>query len=439
MVTRHFFRRIAPFAFFLILAAWIAAKVAYSFPDEFPALHLLCKWDCGWYESIARQGYLSPIPPLFQDSEHSNVAFFPAYPLLGRAVAFIFQIPLVAALPLGSILCAILVSVAIARLLADETRGSRILRYAILVAYPASFYLFVSYSESLYLSAMLGGTAILLAYAKKSDVLERNTRMKRAAEFLLLALAGVSIGATRLTGFVIPSFLALGALLFAWRNRNPEAPREGALLSLFRAPFSRRAALFLGAAGAGSAAFFTFCYFQFGVWNLYFWQVAIGWYKEFSPYKALLLLVHHPFGPSLDYAVLTGETRHLSWMLITTLFFVSIYACVRAWATGRRAIREADRATVLRCALVFAAFAHFFIVVSGDVGAWDMWGNGLRYPMPTAYLLTLAWRDEWTPAFIRERPIIRRIVLAAITMVLVGLFALQVAYLGRFIRNEWVS
>ncbi len=395
------------------MLAWIATKMAYSFRDEFPALGLLCKWDCGWYESIARQGYLSPIPPLFQNSEASNVAFFPAYPFIGRAVGSLLQIPYTSALPLTSILCAILVSISVARLLREETRVSRFVRYAVLVAYPASFYLFVSYSESLYLAAMLGGTSLILFNRKPGKL-----------GFLLLAASGIVLGGTRLTGFVIPSLLLAAEALLFFRNRRDAKP----------AP-----AFFLGGAIAGSGAFFAYCAVRFGHWNLYFWQVSLGWYKEFSPIKALDLLFNPKFGPSLNYDLLQYQSRCLSWMLIATMTAISVYAGIRAILSARAAYVKNDRALLLRCALVFAAIIHFFIVVCGDVGPWDIWGNGLRYPMPTAFLLTLAWRDEWTPAFIRRRPPVKWITVAGLAVVLIWLFRLEVGYLGRFIQNEWVS
>jgi hypothetical protein len=417
-------RYVAPLGFFLALFTWIAVKVAVSFPAEFPRLSLLCKWDCGWYESIARQGYLSPIPPLFQNSELSNVAFFPAYPLLGRAVSGFLRIPLRDALPLVSILCTILLSILLSRLLSKESRTSRGFRYALLLAYPASFYLFVSYSEALYLAAMFGGIALLLAPPIAPPKSGRR-------DLALLAGAGLVLGGTRLTGFVIPSFLLLGAGLLALRS--------GRLSSLFRDRLTLRAGAFLAGAGAGIVGFFAFCAARFGYWNLYFWQLRLGWYKEFSPAKALAILLHAPFRPTLDYATLEAQSRSLSWMLITMILVVGIYAGARALKDSLRALSAGDRPLLLRGMLVLAALVHFFIVVCGDVGPWDIWGNGLRYPMPTVYLLTLLWRDEWTPAFIRERPLVKNVALALAGIVFLYLFALQVGYLGRFIRMQWVS
>lgn len=406
--------RIAPFGFFIVLLAWIAAKVAYSFTDEFPALTLLCRWDCGWYESIARQGYVSPIPPLFQNSEGSNVAFFPAYPYLGRALAAVLGIPLHAALPLVSILCTLLVSVSLWRLLAEERRFSRFFRYAVLVAYPASFYFFVSYSEALYLAAMLGGVSLLVRPPRKGALL-----------WGLLALSGLALGATRLTGFIIPSFMLLGAGFFSLRRGVDSGLRQ--------------ATIYLGAAAAATAGFFAYCQIAFGHWNLYFWQLAIGWYKEFSPMKALGILLERPFPPTLEYAALLDQSRKLAWILIAGTLLVSLYAVIRAAITARRALITGDRPTVMRCFLVFAAITHFFIVVSGDVGPWDLWGNGLRYPMPTVYLLVVAWRDEWTPRIVRENAAFRYFAIAVSGIVLAYLFALQTGYLERFIRSQWVS
>lgn len=419
-------RPLATFGFFLVLLVWIAAKVAYSFPTEFPEVRLLCKWDCGWYESIARQGYLSPIPPLFQDSEHSNVAFFPAYPLLGRAAAFLLDVPPVRSLPVVSIVFTVLVSAALARLIANESRASRLVRLAILAAYPATFYLFVSYSEAVYLAAMLGGASLFLDDSPK----------RSGVGFLFLGAFGALLGATRLTGFVIPSFLFAAAALFAWVRRDG---RRGGILSVAREEFTARGALFLGGAAAGALSFFAYCAIRFGHWNLYFWQVSLGWYKEFSPAKAWNLLLTHPFPPSLDYEFLQAQSRSLSWMVIATLVALSLYLSVRAFFTARRALAVGDRANFLRCALVYAAIVHLFIVVCGDVGPWDAWGNGLRYPMPTAFLFAVAWRDEWTPAFFRENRIARGIAYAALAAVLLFCFRNQVGYLGRFIRNEWVS
>ena len=54
-------------------------------PPAGPYLEL-CTWDCGWYKSIAGLGYHSTIPPVSQNGDLANVAFFPGYPLLARLI-----------------------------------------------------------------------------------------------------------------------------------------------------------------------------------------------------------------------------------------------------------------------------------------------------------------------------------------------------------------
>ncbi len=417
MVNRHVRKNflldhyVRPNGFFYALLTWIAVKMAYSFSSEFPRLSLLCKWDGRWYESIARLGYVATIPPAFQNPEISNVGFFPAYPVLSRGLANLLDIPVVDALPLLSILCAVLVSFSLHSLLVSETRVSRFVRYLILLAYPATFYLFTSYSESLYLAAMLGAVSLLLD----------EERANRFTSLLLIVVAGFILGTTRLTGFIVPSFLFAGAFLFSRR-----------------AKITGPTALHLFAAVAGILSFFIFCAVKFGHWNIYFQQLAIGWYKEFSPVKAVTLLFTLPDGPWTTQGLITNS-RTLSWLIITTLFVLLIYASIRAYRTARSSLITRNRGEFLRSILVFGAFTHFLIVVCGDVGPWDHWGNGLRYPLPTVFLLAIAWRDEWTPKFLYSTPTLKRVTLIALAITLAYLFSLQVEYLGRFIRNEWVS
>jgi hypothetical protein len=402
---------VRPNGFFYVLLAWIGTKMAISFSNEFPRLALLCKWDGEWYASIARLGYITTIPPTFQEPEISNVGFFPAYPMLARGLARLIGIPIEDALPLLSIACAILVSFSLHSILKNEKQVSRFVRYLILVAYPATFYLFVSYSESLYLAAMLGGISLLLD----------EERLKNITPLLMVIVSGFILGATRLTGFVIPSFIFAGAFLFSKR-----------------AKITGPTALHLFFSVTGILSFFIFCAVKFGHWNLYFQQLAIGWYKEFSPLKALNLLLTLPEGPWTTQGLITNS-RTLSWIVVTSILLLCSYASIRAVITARFSYLTRNRGEFLRCFLVFGAFAHFLIVICGDTGPWDHWGNGLRYSLPTVFLLAVAWRDEWTPKFIRSSAVGRRAALVLLALILGYLFSIQVEYLDRFIRNEWVS
>jgi hypothetical protein len=427
--TDRFFEKTA---FFWVLFVAVAMKMAISFQSEFPQLTLLCKWDCGWYESIARQGYRSPVPPLFQNSEESNVAFFPAYPMLGRGLAHLFRISYQAALPLLSILCTFLFSGLLSRFVGRESEASQRLRFMVLLAYPATFYLFVSYSEALYLLGMFG---VLVFSLEPSGDPVTSWRKRVLRGFALAAPFGFGflLGGTRLTGFLIPAFLAFGSATYAF-------PRIRSDFRLFLVE-SRAKRTFLPVLGAAiaSAGFFAYCAIRFGHWNMYFLQLKIGWYKEFSPAKALSIAFHPPEGFGFSLPTLLGNTRAVSWLIVDTMLVLLLYASVRAAMSVRRFFRERRFSEYVRCWLVWGAFAHFFIVISGDVGPWDYWGNGMRYTMPSVYLLAALWRDDWVPAVIRERRLFRWTAYAVVFTLAVVSFGIEAEYIGRFIRNEWVS
>jgi hypothetical protein len=410
----------------------MAMKMAISFRSEFPRLTLLCKWDCGWYESIARQGYRSPVPPLFQNSEESNVAFFPAYPTLGRWLGKLLDIPFGAALPLVSILSAFIFSWIFSRFLARETEGSQRIRFVLLLGYPATFYLLVSYSEALYLLGTFGVLYFALD-AMASGAAGVGPKIGRIALLAAPFAFGVLLGGTRLTGFLMPGFLALGAIVYAW----PQL-RSGVRRYIDEARMKRTLP---GAIGAviGILGFFTYCAIRFGQWNMYFQQLRIGWYKEFSPAKALYIAFHPPQGFEPSFVSFLGNTRAMSWLIVNTMIILLTYASVRAVASAVRFYRLRSFGDFIRCVLVWGAAVHFFIVICGDVGPWDYWGNGMRYSMPSVYLLAALWRDEWTPAPIRERLLWRRVAIACVFAIAILGFAIEVEYIGRFIRNEWVS
>jgi Mannosyltransferase (PIG-V) len=105
------------------------------------------RWDAGWFERIARDGY---------DWSYSSAAFFPGYPLAIRA--------LVAAAPVDELHAGLLISnaaflmalVVLYSLTAREFSTPTARRTVLLVAaFPTSFFFLAPYSESLYLLASL--------------------------------------------------------------------------------------------------------------------------------------------------------------------------------------------------------------------------------------------------------------------------------------------
>lgn len=129
-----------------------------------PMLDVLTSWDGVWYLRIVRLGYPHVVgPDVNYDRFDARAAFFPAYPMLVRAVDRV--------LPFGSAVAAIFVNfllgavvVYIAGLLARDLFGCRIAeRTMVLVSlFPGSFVLSFAYAEPLLLAAAGGCLWFLL-------------------------------------------------------------------------------------------------------------------------------------------------------------------------------------------------------------------------------------------------------------------------------------
>lgn len=292
------------------------------------------------------------------------------------------------------------------------------MKYLVLFSYPATFYLFVSYSEALYIALLLLGV-----YWLRDVESGKGKSIPASIDLLVLALIGYNLGLTRLTGFLIPGFLFLNAAISYYRNRT-ETNRRDVVRTVF----------FLGFSGVGIGSFFLYCATKFGAWNLYFQQLALGWYKEFSPLKAFNLYFHPVFEIPFEIEHFVSYPKVTSWLMVVAFTAIFVWVWIRkSWKSTEAVINRFDTA------LLFGASAHFAITVCGDVGPWDHWSNGMRYSLPPLFLVTYLFRREWLPALITSSVCIRRVSLVLFTLVLITLFYLQMGYLIRFTRIEWVS
>src|SRR5436305_5922010 len=119
----------------------------------------LVQHDSYWFANIVNCGYQTIVPPInHKVMEVSNVAFFPAYPLLAAGLHYGFGLETDTAL---------LVTAQAAAwgfwsyffLLCDRwsvSAGIQALGALAIAAHPASFFLIAAYSESLFLMALLG-------------------------------------------------------------------------------------------------------------------------------------------------------------------------------------------------------------------------------------------------------------------------------------------
>jgi hypothetical protein len=153
-----------------VLAVGLCATLLLGFPEELewplpsssanPVLDLPFRWDTEWYVSLARDGYRWDGEPGVLE----NIAFFPAYPLALRAVAWATGAAdsIVRWNWTGVVFSTLLLVTALwylsrlGALLADASTGYRA---ALLCAvYPWSIYFGLPYTESLFLLACCAAT-----------------------------------------------------------------------------------------------------------------------------------------------------------------------------------------------------------------------------------------------------------------------------------------
>jgi hypothetical protein len=132
-----------------------------------PMLDVLTSWDGLWYMEIVRNGYPTSVPPnMTYFVDEARAAFFPLFPILGRAFDRV--------MPGGDSLAVLvmntmfgLVAIVLIALIADHLYGERVARTtATLTAlFPGSFVLSFAYSEALLL-ALAAACLLLLLYGE---------------------------------------------------------------------------------------------------------------------------------------------------------------------------------------------------------------------------------------------------------------------------------
>jgi hypothetical protein len=204
---------------------------------------LPARWDSEWYLGIARDGYAYK-----GVGELSNIVFFPVYPLLMRAVAYVFggNVALagwlisLACLAAGAVVLAHLVREFHPKLDADEV-------VLMLLAFPTAIFFNAVYTEAFFFAVSVA--AIYLA---------RRRAWGWAAAFACVAAL------TRVTGVLLFLPLAIEAWL-EWRETGRW----------------RRAWLALAAIPAAAASFFAYHWLRFGD-PLLFFKIEKTWGRSFT-------------------------------------------------------------------------------------------------------------------------------------------------------------
>lgn len=367
----------------------------------------LVQHDGYWFLNIVTRGYHTPVPPIdHKVMEVSNVAFFPAYPIIASALHYGLGLDAMHALLLAAQLAAwgfwSYFFLFCQRWQIPPTLC--VLGALAIVAHPAAFFLVAAYSESLFLMGVFG----FLYWSGAEGRYARGCAI----------FHGVMMSATRIVGIPCAAFPAIQSL---WRE-GWSGLRQPIAWVRSHVP----AVTMMLCSTLGAVLFFIYCLFKWGHWDMYMRTQFAGWGIE-PDYLAI-------FRPS-SYRWLIpalNDPTEASQMAMTlgALSFVVVGLCevvaAQRGSTGWR----------YRLGFYFCAAAIYYISVSGVacVGMESM----LRYQFCAHTLIVLVFlhflrQFRPPPAFVRA--------LAVATVVLgsaIGL-AVQGWYVWNFTRGHWVA
>jgi hypothetical protein len=349
------------------------------------------------------------VPPVGQSPDEANVAFFPGYPLaarwLGRCLGLSAPVALLvtAQLACWGFWAYVLLFLRRWRV----PRGPAVAVLALLLAHPAAFYLVVGYSESLFLCATLG----FLYWGGVGG--------RRA--WALAAAHGLVMTATRLVGLGLVVCPLVAAVVAAQDKRRR-------LLS---------AALLAGVASLGGLAFFAWCQWQFGRWDLYLQTQRVGWglvpdyLAPFRPDAYRLFLPYFGNG-----RVEPNEVSRLT-VPLTALFAVALLALEVRW---RRALPAG--AWRARVALYAGAALLFGISVSGlyrqDMISMVRYGYCVHALLLLA-LASLATERLRSPALPAPSPAAAEALRYVLLLLVSVSVTLQALFVRTFTAGFWVA
>lgn len=364
----------------------------------------LVQHDSFWFMNIMDRGYQTTVPPInHKVMEVSNVAFFPAYPLLAGALETVFDLDRENAL-LFAAQAAAFGFWCYFFLFCERWKLSTSLRWLgalSIVAHPAAFYLVAGYSESLFLMALMG-----FLYWSSAE--------GNRARFLA-AIHGIVMSATRIVGIPCAAAPAFQRLVRdGWRAiRHP--------LAWLR---DNRGAIAVAAVSVmGAAAFFIYCQLRWGHWDIYMLTQSAGWAIEpdylavFRPSSYRWLI------PSFD------NPTEASQMAMT---LGGVFLLLAAASELARRFRG----TPTRIGLLFCAATIYFVSVSG-VACVEM-ESMLRYEFSLHPLIVLAFL-HFLSQLRTPPPLVRFTGAVVVALGSAAGLCLQGWFVWNFTRGNWVA
>ena len=367
----------------------------------------LVQHDSYWFMNIIDRGYQTIVPPIdHKVMEVSNVAFFPAYPVIAALFRYGLDIDSNTALLITAQLAAwgfwsyfFLFCKRWSVPPAVQICGA-----LLIAAHPAAFFLVAGYSESLFLMALLG-------------FIYWSTEEGRSAKFWAAA-HGIVMSATRIVGLVCAAFpVVRSAFEAGWRGLFE--PRE----------WLRKNSAAIGmtlVAACGAVGFFVYSQLRWGQWNIYMLTQAAGWgivpdyLAVFKPgsYRWLVPALNNP-----------TEASQIS-MTVGALLLIGIALCELLPAIRRRA------GLPMRAGIYFCAAAIYYLSVSG-VACVDM-ESMLRYEFAVHALIVLAFLN-FLRQFRRPPMFAGAFGIAAVALLSAAGLCVQGWYVWNFMRGNWVA
>lgn len=191
----------------IAFAAWgsnivLAKGKAYRHPSDF--FDLFYRWDSHWYMSIVKTGYH------WTPGLHSNVSFFPLYPMLIKAAALASLDARIAGFLISNVclLAAAIFLFQLVRLEYDRTVAMRAVSFFLIC--PVSFFFSMVYTESIF---------VLLAIAA--------FYYARRGRWTVVGILGVLLTAARVVGILMIVPLAVEYFAQCWLRIKAQAPAGG--------------------------------------------------------------------------------------------------------------------------------------------------------------------------------------------------------------------
>jgi hypothetical protein len=401
-----------------IASAQVAAALCISMaagngsPEH--AYRAFCRRDGYMYAAILERGYRSTIPPTASvNFNDSNVAFFPGYPLLGRMIyrmsggAFSQHASLVVAAQVAAWGFWTYWLLILRRLNMTGANAAAITLAA--AFHPAAFFLVVAYSESLFLLGLCG----FLYWVTSATSRSRWLAVPHGLVMTLTRLGGMPLV---LAPFCAELCMATIPFADARQKLRRDLRRLGQSCAIGML------------ASLGGLAFFAFCQWRFGAWDLYFQTQREGqgvtadwlWFVRPSSYA----FFGSVFYPQLNW------TDDLSRLFVGLTVLAILIAVRKEWKLAQ----AGDQGWRARLVFYLCAAGLLFIHAAG-VSPRHM-QSMLRYCYPVHLLLLLAVAQAIGSRSLELRSYldIRRLAIG-----LAASAVLQIALAYRFFQGGWVA